>query len=216
MEMSWIQRHALVVLLRSEKARLKDMCPDGVAANLFTYHIEGLVAGKYITKSGRGIYELTNKGLKLAGTLSTVSLRQTENIKTIIMLYGERDGQVLLFRWSRQPYLGRCTLPYDRLALGTPLDEGIRSALIDKLGVDMPVTFMTSALVRICHQDETISHMNALVYNVDLGNVILPFVSRNGEAFLADGNTAGVIDGLKEFIEQLRTTTEPFDTQWHY
>lgn len=216
MEMSWIQRHALAVLLRSEAARLKDMRPDDVAANLFTYHLGGLVAGNYITKSGRGVYQLTSKGLKLAGTFSTGSLRSTENIKTVVMLYGEHDGKLLLFRWSRQPYLGKVTLAYDRMALGTPLVEGVRSALFDKLGVEVPVAFMTSAFVRIVHQNETISHMNALVYRVNLDNVALPYVSRNGEAFLADSASSGAIGGLVAFLDQLRVEAEPFDSEWRF
>jgi len=88
MEMSWIQRYALMVLLRGETARVKDMSPADVPANLFSYHLDGLVTGKYITKSQRGVYVLTTKGLKLAGTFSTATLRPTENIKTVIMLYG--------------------------------------------------------------------------------------------------------------------------------
>lgn len=216
MEMSWIQRHALTVLLRGEVTRLKDMCPDGVAANLFTYHLDGLVTDKYIAKTGRGLYALTNKGLKLAGTFSTATLHATENIKTVIMLYGERDGKKLLFRWSRQPYIGRVTLTYDRVALGTSLKTGIENALHDKLGTTAPVTYMTSCLVLIYRQNDLISHMNALIYRVDLDEVGLPFISRNGEAFLADKRTESLLDGVATTLQSLAHAQEPFDIKWRY
>lgn len=217
MEMSWIQRHALGVLLRHETARIKDMRPVDVAANLFSYHLDGLIAGQYIVKSARGTYQLTDKGLKLAGSLSTSTIRQTENIKTVIMLYGERDGKILLFRWSRQPYIGKVTLPYGRVALGTTLQSGIENALQDKLGVVAPVAYMSSCLVGIVRDDVQISHMNALVYQVDLSTVTLPYISRNGEAFLANCHTQqDVVDGLIPFIERLVDASEPFDVTWRY
>jgi hypothetical protein len=216
MEMSWIQRHALIVLLRSETARVKDMSPIDVPANLFSYHLDGLVAGKYITKPQRGVYTLTTRGLKLAGTLSTATSRPTENIKTVAMLYGERDGKLLSFRWSRQPYLGKVTPPYDRMAHGVNLGDGIRTALIDKLGSEQPVAYMTSLLVKIMHGDELVSHMNALVYRVDCNNLSLPFVGRNGEAFFGDSQAGNVIDGVHDTIARLQTDSEPFEAIWRF
>lgn len=216
MEMSWIQRHAMAVLLRGESTRLKDMCPDGVAANLFSYHLDGLMADKYVVKTGRGLYSLSEKGLKLAGTLSTQTLRVTENIKTVIMLYGERSGEILLFRWSRQPYLGKVTIPYDRMAFGTSLNDGIESALIDKLGEHRPVEFMTSVLVKIVHHGECVSHMNALVYRVNIDDMKFPYKSRNGEAFLGDGETEDVIDGLPQLLIALKAAHVPFESLWAY
>jgi ADP-ribose pyrophosphatase YjhB (NUDIX family) len=216
MEMSWIQRHALMVLLRGETARVKDMCPTDVPANLFSYHLDGLVTGKYIIKSERGVYKLTTKGLKLAGAFSTATLRPTENIKTVVMLYGERDGKVLLFRWSRQPYLGEVTLPYDRMAHGTALSDGVRTALIDKIGSEQPATYMTSLLVKIMHDDELVSHMHALVYQVNCDNITLPFVGRNGEAFFGDMQASDIIDGVGQVVAHLRNRHELSETIWRF
>ncbi|MFI5212467.1 MAG: hypothetical protein ACHQTE_00715 [Candidatus Saccharimonadales bacterium] len=214
--MSWIQRYALMVLLRGEVARVKDMCPVDVPANLFSYHLDGLVTGRYISKSQRGVYELTTKGLKLAGTFSTATGRQTENIKTVIMLYAKLDDRFLLFRWSRQPYLGKTTLLYDRVALGESLDDGIASALSDKLGdPTYPVTFMTASLIKIVHNNELISHMNALIYQVQLLHTF-HHVSRNGEAFFGTANDVNMMTGVAESLDLLAKSPLPRDHIWQY
>lgn len=217
MKLSWIQRHALLVLLRRESARVKDLCPDDVAANLFSYHLDGLVTARIIEKSARGVYRLTTKGQKLAGTFSTLTERVSENIKTVVMLYGKRDDKYLLFRWSRQPYLGKVTLLYDRMPLGKNLEDGIASALHDKLGDEaLPVTFLTSTLVKIMHDDELISHMNALIYTVELPSGFIGYTSRNGEAFMVTVDEPNAMDGVAEFLASVEEGRPPRGYTWRY
>lgn len=218
MELSWIQKHALLVLIRHKTARVKDLMPLDVAANLFAYHLDGLATAKLIEKSARGVYRLTATGEKFVGTFSTALDCQVENIKTVVMLYGRRGHEYLLFRWSRQPYLGYVTPLYDRVPLGKSLEAGIASALGDKLGVVQPATFKTSALIKITHGGKTISHMNALVYEVDLGdNVELPFVSRNGEAFVGEVSELNdIMGGVADFLSRVQSSTQPFDAVWRY
>lgn len=216
--MNWIQRHAMMMLLRHKTARVNDMRPQDVAANLFTYHLDGLVVAGMIEKQARGVYALTAKGLKLAGSMSTVSERVAENIKTVILLCGERDGKQLVFRWNRQPYLGEVTAVYDRLAYGASLQEGVATALRDKLGVgcdDASLRHLTSGCITIHHGEDIVSHMNALVYQVDITNVSLPFNGRNGEAFLADASKTATIEGLPEFFDQIHSDNF-FDVTWRY
>lgn len=211
MEYSWLQRYALLILLRQESARVKDLTPAGVAANLFSYHLLGLVGAGIIEKSARGVYRLTAKGHKLAGTFSTSTEAKVDEIKTVIMLYGKKDSAYLLFRWSRQPYLNEVTLLHDRVPFGIPLSQAIQSATEEKLGLILPAAFRSTAVIQIWHKDKQVSHMNAYIYEVNLSGVQLPFVSRNGEAFLGDLDEVGIMYGLKELVAHIKSGAPPVD-----
>ena len=214
MEFSWIQKYALSVLLRQEHARLVELCPSDVAANLFSYHLERLVASGYVEKMSRGSYTLTIKGQKLAGTFSTDTGHQTENIKTVIMFYAKSENGYLLFRWSRQPYLGQVTPVYDRLAFGKSLQQGLEAAMLDKLGKIVDATYKTNAVIKITHEDELISHMSAYVYEIDSRQLNLPVLTRNGEAFVLNAQTT--MHGVGEFLGKIARGDQAFDATWFY
>lgn len=216
MEFSWIQRHALLILIRKRTARAIELCPPDVAANLFSYYLDRLVAGGYVEKVARGEYGLTTKGQKVAGTFSTSTERQTENLKTVVMLYARSDEGYMLFQWSRQPYLGKMTPLYDRVPFGKSLDDGIKSACLDKLGKVVPTRYQASALIRIVNDGELISHMHAVIYEVDVNDIDLPFESRNGMAFVASNHEA-LMDGVVPFLDVVRRDdVGMIETTWSY
>jgi len=216
MEFSWIQQYAMMVLVRHESARVKDLTPRDIPANAFAYHLNGLIAQKLIEKTGRGTYSLTPKGQKVAGHFSTSTNKQTEEIKTVIMYYAKRGDEYLLFRWSRQPFLGETTLVYDHLALGTSLEDGLKTAREDKLGMaELSLKFRTSILIKIVTEGQLVSHMNALVYELDAAELTLPYVSRNGEAFWGNADTKAM-DGVFGAITQLDDNEEAFDVVWNF
>jgi hypothetical protein len=215
MDFSWIQQHALSILLRQEQARAIELCPRDVAPNLFSYHLERLVATGYVQKMARGTYSLTTKGHKLAGTFSTNTGKQTENIKTVIMFYSKTDEGNLAFRWSRQPYLGYVTPVYDRLGFDVSLNDGLQTAMVDKLGQMVDVTYKANAFIKIVHEKETISHMSAYIYEVNSEQLKLPFIGRNGEVFVADRELK-MMEGVAEFLEKIDRHDTAFDAIWHY
>lgn len=192
------------------------MTPSGVPANLFSYHLDGLITAKLIEKSARGTYTLTAKGQKFAGKFSTATNRQTEEIKTVIILYANQGDKHLLFRWSRQPYLGKVTPLYDRVPFGKSLQDGINSALDDKLGKRVPTKFRTSALIKITTGNETVSHMNVLIYEIETSEIPENHESRNGQAILLSANDPDVMAGVADFLNTLDHASEPFEATWHY
>src|SRR5690606_2319965 len=97
-----------------------------------------------------------------------------EYIKTVVLLYGKLGDRYLLYRWSRQPYLGYVTPPHKQVPRGVSLQNGIISALDEKLGSRQPITYRTSSLITILHNDEVVSHLNALIYEVSVEEVDLP------------------------------------------
>lgn len=217
MELSWIQKHILLILIRVPTARLKDFQIDGVPANQLAYHLDVLIAQKIVTKLSRGTYALTPKGETLAGTFGTALNRQVENIKTVVMLYGKINREYLLFRWSRQPYLGYVTPPHERVGRGVTLEHGLVSALDNKLGARRPVTFKTSALIKIIRDDELVSHLNAFIFEVTLDDLQLLREMRNGKVFIARlDKTEKVMDGVEEFFDRIEASPGPFDFEWRY
>lgn len=216
--LSWIQRNALMVLVRKEQALIQEMKPQDIESNLFSYHLQGLIGDGYVTKINRGTYSLTPKGHKLVGAFSTATNTQQENIKTVVILYAKnRDGKYLLFRWSRQPYIDHVTLLHDRMPLGKSLDDGIKSASVDKLGVELPSKYITSTLIKIMHKGELVSHMHALVYDIDIENMAFPYHSRNGTAFLASLiDVEEKMEGLDKLIESIESQSEPKELYLSY
>lgn len=211
MDTNWIQRHALLVLMRNRSARVKDLSPPDMPASLFSYHLDSLRSAGYIQKSARGVYQLTTQGEAFAGTFSTETLKSVKEIKTVIMFYGKRNDNYLLFKWSRQPYLGQITLPYDRLSFEYSLEEGLQKAMSDKLGIITETKYKTSIMIKVIHDGITISHMNALIYVVDVDTIPLPLESRNGRLTLQKLKDIEHIVGLDELInsiEHLEPITE--------
>jgi len=201
---SWLQIYALGVLLRQSDATLKDLRPTDVAANLFAYHLDGLIKDGLVCKTERGHYALAPQGLSFAGQLSTLGSRQAENLKTVIVLFARSStGKILLFRWSRQPYLGEVTLPWDRLHFGGDLAISITTSLKDKLGTVVESHYLTSVILKVTKGDHLISHMNGLVFEIRLDDDALPRTVRNGEAFWGDTTDADIVAGLPELVDYI-------------
>lgn len=216
MELSWIQKHALIVLLRQPEARVKDLKPLDVETNLFAYHLDRLVAAHLLEKSGRGIYRLTMKGQRLASKYSTDTNRLVEELKTVIAFYARRGDEYLLFRWTRQPLMGKMTLVYDHFKHGQSFEDALHTAFIDKLGVSVPITYKNTAFVRVHSEGELIVHMNLAIYEADVSNVTFPLTMRNGASEFVRLDHPDVMDGVRECIEQLETSSEPFAVEWTY
>lgn len=218
--MSWIEKQVMTVLLRQESASIKDMRPIDVPANQFSYHLKQLIGQGYIEKRARSDYGLTPAGLQLAGTLSTDTHQQRDNMKTVIILYGRTaDGRVCLFEWSRQPYMHQVTLPHDRVGYDNSLEDAIRTACIDKLGKVVDVTYKTNAFIRVTHQQNTVSRMHGLIYQFNPEGITYPQTMRNGRLFLVRSEECRrLMSGMQDFLLKLADTTEPtpFEVELSY
>ena len=216
MELSWIQKHALLILLRQQEAQVKEMKPRDVETNLFAYHIDRLVAAHLLEKSERGIYRLTPKGQRLASKFSTETDGMTEEIKTVIMFFAKRDSAYLLYKWNRQPLMHKMTPLYDHFKFGQSLADGLATAFSDKLATTVPITYKTTAFARVHLDDFVVVHLNLLVYEADVSSLTFPLVSRNGSADFVELDHPDVMDGIKEFMQRIEQATEPFEVDWWY
>lgn len=120
-----IDRHILGVLLEREFARFSEMRPPRVDTNLYSYHLKTMLTDGWIEKTDKG-YTLTPKGLIYVDRVSasTVSIRRQPKIITMLLVQN-CEGDVLMLKRQKQPYIDTWTLPYGKLHID---DESIVEA----------------------------------------------------------------------------------------
>lgn len=134
-----IQKHIVDVLMYTQLARFRDLRPPKVDTNLFTYHLNTLVKSGMVDKVDGG-YVLSTAGLSYVDRVSTEKKTVRTQPKIITMLVIQNgDGDILLQRRTKQPYIDTWTLPYGKLHVEdkTVKDAAQREAF-EKLGLENP------------------------------------------------------------------------------
>lgn len=110
-----IQKHIIDVLMYTDGARFRDLRPPKTDTNLFTYHLNSLVKNGMITKVEGG-YALSVAGLSYVDRVSSENkvIRTQPKIITMLLIQNS-DGDILLQKRSKQPYINAWTLPYGKL-----------------------------------------------------------------------------------------------------
>lgn len=210
---SWIEYHILSCLISSASVSLKDIRPESVEPNLFSYHLNKLVTDGLIIRTGRGAYTLSTAGEALVSNMGMDASNVNKNLKSVVMLYSRRGDQYLLYEWKRQPYLGKVTPIFDRFHRGDTLSDALDRATADKLNrTDIRPQFLASGIVRIYKENELVSHMSCYVYSVDeLADKDI--VTKNGKCFWANiDEVSNSMGGLWELYEQIESSSSsPFD-----
>ena len=110
-----IQKYIIDVLMYAQIARFRDLRPPKTDTNLFTYHLNSLVKTGMVTKVEGG-YSLSLAGLSYVDRVSTEkkTIRTQPKIITMLLIQNS-DGDILLQRRSKQPFINAWTLPYGKL-----------------------------------------------------------------------------------------------------
>jgi ADP-ribose pyrophosphatase YjhB (NUDIX family) len=110
-----IQIKIIDYLVFHEIARFTELRPKGVDTNLCTYHLGKLVSRGLVDKQIKG-YSLTLAGMAVAENRKQVVLSGLANTKiTLLFLVQNSDGDVLLERLTKQPFMNNWTLPFGRI-----------------------------------------------------------------------------------------------------
>lgn len=132
-----IQKYILDVLMYRKSSRFRDLRPPKVDTNLFTYHLNSLVKSGMINKVDGG-YALSATGLSYVDRVSSedkVIRTQPKIITMIVVQNGE--GDILLQRRTKQPYIDTWTLPYGKLHIeDLTVKEAAQREALEKLGLD--------------------------------------------------------------------------------
>ena len=211
-----MQKHIIIQLLRRESAQVKALIPADMAANAFSYHLNGLVTSGFIEKVERGRFALTANGQRMAGKFSTSTETLIDEIKTVVLLYAQINNLYLMHTWSRQPYIHETTPVYDRIGFGSSLEAGLQLACIEKLGGKYETDYKTSALIKIRKDNVSISHMNALIYEVYGLSNSFSYTGRNGTSQFSSLGQSNCMSGVAEFYEYIFNNSTPNDFIWRY
>lgn len=194
--------------MRTKTATLRQMRPDGIDSNLFSYHIHYLKTNGIIESVTRGEYQLTANGMYVVGKFNSATGNEAQDVKSVIVLLARRGSDVLLFRWSRHPYFGQLTLPHDRYNFGMTVQQAVTEAVQDKLHLSYEqaqARYLKSGMIHILHDEQQISCMSAHVYEVNYDGG--PLTTRNGELEWVPvdsvGTQSNAMKGLSELIHQL-------------
>lgn len=110
-----IQRHIVDVLTHTRYARFRDLRPAKIDTNLYAYHLKLLQKKGYIHKAREG-YTLGRNGLLFVDRTDTVTPNiRTQPVGIMMLVVQNSNGDLLLVRRARQPFVDTWTLPYGEL-----------------------------------------------------------------------------------------------------
>lgn len=173
-----VQRHILDVLRHTEFARFRDLRPDGLDSNAFSYHLTTLLRQGFLEKTASG-YTLTIKGIAYIDRVSAqdVRVRKQPKIMTITAVFNE-SGEVLLRRKTNQPMINRLTLPSGMLHMeDATIRDAAQREVREKMGIDLTqLTHAGDCYMAIRHVGDTImnSLMHVFTARVDSRDLTLP------------------------------------------
>jgi len=175
-----IQKYIIDVLMFQEVARFRDLRPPKVDTNLFSYHLKLLIKNDIVKKTTAG-YALSTNGLAYVDRVSVVSKAVRTQPKIITMLVVQNsEGEVLLWRRKRQPYINAWTLPYGKLHTE---DESIEAAVQRELSEKLllagqDVRHAGDCYIHVTTQGQQLSTTLAHVFrferdDIDLGDNLI-------------------------------------------
>lgn len=168
-----IQKYIIDVLMYTRVARFRDLRPPKTDTNLFTYHLNNLVKSGMVAKVEGG-YSLSVLGLSYVDRVSGEKkiIRTQPKIITMLLVQNS-EGDVLLQRRTKQPYIDAWTLPYGKLHIddATVKDAALREAS-EKLGLDnQPMHHAGDCYIRVKMNDEILSTTLAHVFRFNSDNI---------------------------------------------
>lgn len=170
-----IQKHIIGVLIHQKYARFRDLRPPGVDTNLYSYHLKVMQKDGWIEKHPEG-YILSQEGLAYVDRVSLKKLNIRSQPKIISMLVVQNsDGDVLLLRRTKQPYIDTWTLPYGKTHIDdSSIIEGAKREWREKLGDEPPViTHVGDCYIRVTQGEQVFSTTLAHVFYAESDEVAL-------------------------------------------
>ncbi|HET8690098.1 MAG TPA: NUDIX hydrolase [Candidatus Saccharimonadales bacterium] len=161
-----IQKHILSVLMHRGSARFRDLRPLKTDTNLFAYHLKLMTKNRVVEKTDGG-YKLAPKGLAYVDRVNADKLFVRNQPKIITMLVIQNsEGDVLLLRRDKQPYIDRWTLPYGKLHIDdTSAKMAAQREAYEKLGLkDQKMRHVGDCYIRVKSDGRILSSTLAHVF----------------------------------------------------
>jgi 8-oxo-dGTP pyrophosphatase MutT (NUDIX family) len=195
-------------LVGAESLRYSQLRPEGVEANLFMYHLKELIRSGLVEKVDGG-YSLTQQGRSTATRFSIreQGIRIMPSTISVIVLRS-KDGEWLLYRRRRQPYIGSLGFPSGKIHLGDSLENAAYRELDEKCGYGKDEVALTWRGAFNLVEHELAGLKNHIIGMVWAGEVKDKRVFENhaGETFWGDWtkeNYDDFIPGFREIVSSL-------------
>lgn len=169
-----IQKFILGVLMYREYARFSDLKPPKTDTNLFAYHLKVLIREGFVKKSDAG-YTLSQNGQKYVDRVSTVKMSLRTQPKIISMLVIQNsDGDLLLQKRTKQPYINAWTLPYGKVHIDDKTVEvAAKREATEKLNIKVEdIRHVGEAYIRVYSDNELLSTTLAHVFRFETDEII--------------------------------------------
>ncbi|MDO4774072.1 MAG: NUDIX hydrolase [Candidatus Saccharibacteria bacterium] len=171
----YIQKYILSILTHQQYARFRDMRPPKVDTNLYSYHLKLLQKRCMIQKTDGG-YTLDKAGMLYIDRVSAalLNIRTQPKIITMIMVQNT-DGDVLLQKRTKQPYINSWTLPYGKLHIDdASVQAAARREAYEKLGAhDLAMRHMGDCYIRVQQGGELLTTTLAHVFYAETNDIVL-------------------------------------------
>lgn len=170
-----IQKYIIDVLMYKEVARFRDLRPDRTDTNLFSYHLKTLMKLGLVMKVENG-YTLTPSGLSYVDRVSTEKriIRMQPKIISMLLVQNS-DGDILLQRRKKQPYINAWTLPYGKIHIDdASIEKAAQREAKEKLGlIDQPLRHIGVCYIRVNADDDILSTTTAHIFAFNRDNITL-------------------------------------------
>jgi ADP-ribose pyrophosphatase YjhB (NUDIX family) len=169
-----IQKYIIDVLMYKEFARFSELRPPRTDTNLFAYHLKLLQKAHIIDKTENG-YTLTGDGLSYVDRVSTEKkiIRTQPKIITMLLVQNS-NGDLLLQKRDKQPYINSWTLPYGKLHIeDATLEAASRREASDKLGFTPDnIRHAGDCYIRVTSNGELLSTTLAHVFRFEHDDIV--------------------------------------------
>lgn len=168
-----IQKHIVQTLMYKSEARFSELRPPRTDTNLFTYHLKHLLAQGLIKKTER-LYTLSPLGLSYVDRISgeTGSIRRQPKIISMLVVQNS-DGQVLVQKRTKQPYIDCWTLPYGKVHIeDESIAVGAQREASEKLGLtNQSLRHVGEAYIRVYSDEVILSSTLAHVFRFESDDI---------------------------------------------
>ena len=111
-----IRKHILRTLTYTKWARFRDMRPERVDSNLYSYHLKRLIKDGYVEHDNVNGYRLSPLGLRFVDHVSLENFEQRWQPKILTMVVVVNDqNEVLMWPKYKQPFIGKWSLPSGKM-----------------------------------------------------------------------------------------------------
>lgn len=165
-------------------ARYTDLKSEDIDGNLFMYHLNQLMDEGYIQKNEDKKYSLTEFGKSCISLLSTESGEMRKQPQILVMLYcRNEEGQLLLFKWNREPNNNLVSLPHGKLHFGVSPKKMAALELKEKCNLEGKIAYRGDIYLTLWSGKEIFNHLLCHIFEVsEISREVLSN-TKNGTSF---------------------------------